>query len=183
MDPSVCGAAKGGEAAWHIIEANVLYHSLPGLATCWQAVREGRAALDSLRASTTERNDLSEGVSGQRFRPSPSELARRALALCDHEVMDSRPRGRPLLYTAELAEEICARMVSGESLRHICKDEHMPGESTVRLWALDDHQGFNAQYVKSRALGIDAQMEAALEKASNLDVTAGPAVVVAARLA
>lgn len=63
-----------------------------------------------------------------------------------------KPRGRPSLYTPALASEICVRMADGESLRSICRDDHMPAASTVRLWVIEDHDGFSERYVKARAL-------------------------------
>ena len=59
-------------------------------------------------------------------------------------------RGWPVTFTKEIADQICARMASGESLRSICFDENMPPESTVRLWAVDDREGFAAQYARAR---------------------------------
>ena len=61
-------------------------------------------------------------------------------------------RGRPTLYTPEIAEEICERLAAGESLLAICRDEHMPAESTVRDWALADREGFSAKYAHARLL-------------------------------
>lgn len=60
--------------------------------------------------------------------------------------------GRPSSYTPELASAICERMAAGESLRSICRDEAMPKEATVRGWALDDREGFSAQYTRAREL-------------------------------
>lgn len=72
-------------------------------------------------------------------------------------------RGRKLTYTAEIGGEICRRLAEGESLRAICRDEGMPPESTVRAWALDDVQGFGAQYARARDIGLDAVAEELLE--------------------
>ena len=41
-------------------------------------------------------------------------------------------RGRPGLYTPELAREICERLAEGETLRSVCRDKHMPDERRVR---------------------------------------------------
>jgi hypothetical protein len=63
-------------------------------------------------------------------------------------------RGRPSSYDQVIAAEICRRTADGESLRSICKDANMPSEACVRRWALDDVQGFFAQYdmaIKLRA--------------------------------
>ena len=59
-------------------------------------------------------------------------------------------RGRPSLYTPELALEICERLAQGESLRSICQDEHMPDHSTVCMWAVEDKGGFYNQYTRAR---------------------------------
>ena len=52
-------------------------------------------------------------------------------------------RGRPSAYTEELAAEICSRLASGESLKSICRDAHMPDDHRVREWARDDRAGFS----------------------------------------
>ena len=76
-------------------------------------------------------------------------------------------RGRPSIYTRELADEICARLATGESLRAICRSEGMPAESTVRYWALDDNLGFFAQYHKAREVGYERMAEDIIEMADN----------------
>lgn len=62
-------------------------------------------------------------------------------------------RGRPSLYSEELASRICERLSAGETLLAICKDDDMPAEATVRAWALDDYKGFSANYARARELG------------------------------
>jgi hypothetical protein len=66
-----------------------------------------------------------------------------------------RKRGRPTIYTPALAEQICREIASGKSLREVCAPERMPDESTVRAWAVDNHEGFYPQY--ARACEIRAQ--------------------------
>ena len=61
--------------------------------------------------------------------------------------------GRPSLFTEELAARICERLAGGESLLSVCEDEGMPAESTVRLWALEDRDGFSAKYTRAREIG------------------------------
>ncbi len=73
-----------------------------------------------------------------------------------------RKRGRPSIYTAELATAICERLAQGESLRSICRDEGMPTETTVRQWALDDREGFYSQYARARDMGLDAMADEVL---------------------
>ena len=79
----------------------------------------------------------------------------------------ARKRGRPSKYTPAIAAEICARLATGESLRSICSDESLPPESTVRTWAVDDHQGFFAQYARARDIGLDAIADETMEISDN----------------
>lgn len=67
---------------------------------------------------------------------------------------EKRRPGRPTKYSQELADKICERMISGESLRHICADPDMPVKSTVLLWA-SKHEEFADQYTRARALLMD----------------------------
>lgn len=57
--------------------------------------------------------------------------------------------GRPPLYSTELANAVCERMASGESLRQVCRDESMPCLSTVMKWAATLPE-FAEQYAKAR---------------------------------
>lgn len=72
-------------------------------------------------------------------------------------------RGRPSVYSEEVANEICARLATGESLRAICRSEGMPAESTVRGWVIDNNNGFSAQYARARDLGLDCMADELLE--------------------
>ncbi len=60
-------------------------------------------------------------------------------------------KGRPSLYTAKLAANICQRLAEGKSLRSICRDDAMPAISTVMGWLFDgDHDEFSEQYARAR---------------------------------
>ena len=54
-------------------------------------------------------------------------------------------RGRPTLFTDELALEICERIANGRSLRNVCLDKDMPHMATVMRW-IDDNSEFCEQY-------------------------------------
>ena len=77
-------------------------------------------------------------------------------------------RGRPSEYTPEIAAHICIEIASGLSLRKVCEPDEMPAESTVRLWVVEDREGFSAHYesaCKTRAmLWADQILEIADEK-------------------
>jgi hypothetical protein len=48
-----------------------------------------------------------------------------------------REKGRPTKYTEILADKICERISNGESLLQICRDEKMPGRSTIHKWLIE----------------------------------------------
>lgn len=75
--------------------------------------------------------------------------------------------GRPSLFTPDIANAICERIASGESLRSVCRDEAMPSEAGVRRWALDDVNGFSAQYSRARELQAHAIADEMLEIADD----------------
>jgi hypothetical protein len=62
-------------------------------------------------------------------------------------------RGRPSLYTPELAAEILDRLADGATLIAACRHEGMPGEATVRDWVREDRDGFSAKYASAREKG------------------------------
>ena len=62
--------------------------------------------------------------------------------------------GRLSTYTPEIAAEILQRLET-EPLNQICRDDHLPPESTVRRWATDDVDGFGAKYAHARSLLIE----------------------------
>lgn len=72
-------------------------------------------------------------------------------------------KGRPTKYTKALADKICEQLAEGFTLREICKPEEYPAESTVRLWALDDRDGFSAQYARAREVGYQTMADELLE--------------------
>ena len=61
--------------------------------------------------------------------------------------------GRNTIYTDEIGDTIEARLASGETLIAIWRDEGMPGEGTVRGWALNPQHPFYAKYTRGRELG------------------------------
>lgn len=57
--------------------------------------------------------------------------------------------GRPTIFTQDLADDICERIIEGESLRSICKADNMPNCSTVFRWMVSNEQ-FCKQYEKAK---------------------------------
>ena len=76
-------------------------------------------------------------------------------------------RGRPSIYTQEIADLICQKLAEGMSLRAICRSDGMPNEATVRQWAVDDREGFYSQYTRSRDIGLDCMADEVQEIADN----------------
>lgn len=64
---------------------------------------------------------------------------------------------RPSDFAADIAAEILERMADGESLRAICRDEHMPSKAAVFRWlAAPAHASFRDQYALAREAQADA---------------------------
>lgn len=57
--------------------------------------------------------------------------------------------GRPSLFTPEMADLICQRICDGESVRQICRDDHMPHMATVFRWLAND-LAFREQYTRAK---------------------------------
>lgn len=68
------------------------------------------------------------------------------------------PRGRPTIYSQELADTICIRIATGESARKVCEDPAMPEMQTLWRW-LREKQDFSEQYVRAKLESSDALAE------------------------
>lgn len=75
--------------------------------------------------------------------------------------------GRPSDYSPELAAKICSELAEGRSLRDVCSDDGMPAESTVRAWALENREGFSAQYARAREIGYHAMADELMDIADD----------------
>jgi len=87
--------------------------------------------------------------------------------------------GRPSDYMPEVADDICALLASGESLRKVCERPGMPSKTSVFRW-LAEHQEFRDQYVKATETRADAIFEEMFDIAD--DVIPDSAEVAKARL-
>jgi len=74
--------------------------------------------------------------------------------------------GRPTDYSEELADIIFSRIISGESVNTICKDDDMPDKSTFFRW-LRKHKDFRDNYELAAAERSDALVEDMLDIADN----------------
>lgn len=65
---------------------------------------------------------------------------------------DPPKRGRPTIFSEQLAKEICSRITNGDgrSLRSVCEDDDMPNISTILAWLADkDKDDFSKQYARA----------------------------------
>ena len=74
--------------------------------------------------------------------------------------------GRPSDFAQDTADRICARLVEGESLRAICRDDDMPDASTVFRW-MNAHPEFREQYAYARELQADLAFDDIVEIADD----------------
>jgi hypothetical protein len=74
--------------------------------------------------------------------------------------------GRPSKYTEERAEQICSRIVEGESPRSICSAADMPDKATVFRW-LARYPDFRDQYWAAKECLMITMMDEMLEIADD----------------
>ena len=74
--------------------------------------------------------------------------------------------GRPSDFTPEIANEICERLIGGESLRDMCEDEHLPSARTVHRWIVAN-EGFRQQYAHAREAQADTLFDDILDIADD----------------
>lgn len=69
---------------------------------------------------------------------------------------------RAIKYDEKTAEEICRRLSEGETLRAICRDDHMPNWQRIYDW-IGANEEFAGRIARARELGADAIAEQALD--------------------
>lgn len=68
---------------------------------------------------------------------------------------------QPVEFSHAIANAICERLIEGESLRSICRDDTMPSKAAVLKWAANHDErpelvGFVDQYARAMMLSGDA---------------------------
>lgn len=76
-------------------------------------------------------------------------------------------RGRPSIFTPELASAILQRVADGESVRSICRDDAMPHLSTFFRW-ITEKPDFREQYDAATDVRAETIFEEALEIADTV---------------
>lgn len=76
--------------------------------------------------------------------------------------------GRPSIYSDEIVDAICERLADGRSLRSICTDSDMPGQTTVVRWLADEEKlSFRIRYARAREIQADALFDEILDIADD----------------
>lgn len=82
----------------------------------------------------------------------------------------SKKPGPTPCYTKDLAIEICLRLSSGQSLRQICKDPHIPSRETIYNWLFNSSEyqaEFTEMYNQARACQMEGWAEEIIEIADD----------------
>ena len=74
--------------------------------------------------------------------------------------------GRPSSYTQDIADEICAGLAEGKSLRTVCKAEHLPCVASIFNW-FRTQDGFLEQYTRAKEESADALTDEMLDIADD----------------
>lgn len=81
----------------------------------------------------------------------------------NQELPKQKKIGRPSSYTQELADEICNRLATGETLRTIIKDSHIPDRASIYRW-LEINESFRDQYAQARSQQADHYFEQIIDE-------------------
>lgn len=71
--------------------------------------------------------------------------------------------GRPTKYDPDVAEYVCQEIATGRSLKSVCREEGVPGHSTVLNWVSDDRDGFSDRYAHACQIRLHVLSEELLE--------------------
>lgn len=78
-----------------------------------------------------------------------------------------RQHGGRTVYNEVIAECILEELMTGRTLRAICREAGIVPESTVRQWVADDREGFAARYSRARELGFHSFADQIVEIADD----------------
>lgn len=105
--------------------------------TTKKSTTKGQGTLDSLPVDTVKRKVVKgEVVSREK------EIAKNRM-------------GRPSSYTQDTANEFCARIANGMSLRRACAEDDMPSAKTIFNW-FESYPDFLQQYTRAKEASADA---------------------------
>jgi hypothetical protein len=78
----------------------------------------------------------------------------------------AKKKGRPEIWSQELADAVCFKIAHGYSLRTVCKDEDLPGMTTIFKW-LREREDFAKQYARATEERTEALAEDILDIADD----------------
>jgi len=81
----------------------------------------------------------------------------------NQELPKQKKLGRPSDYTQELADEICNRLATGETLRTIIQEPHMPDRATIYRW-MEIHESFRDNYTHAKSQQADHYFEQIIDE-------------------
>lgn len=84
--------------------------------------------------------------------------------------LKEREAGRPSKYTKKLADDLCAYLAMGMSLKTTCEQEGMPSVSTVFNW-FRTQKGFLQLYTRAKEESADAMAEDILTISDEVDAS------------
>ncbi|KFB11040.1 putative phage-related protein [Nitratireductor basaltis] len=64
------------------------------------------------------------------------------------------PAGRPTIFSQEVADEFCNRVIGGRSVQSVCEDEDMPASTTIYRWRQE-----NAEFRDKLAQAREERLE------------------------
>jgi hypothetical protein len=72
-------------------------------------------------------------------------------------------------YTEELANEICDRLIEGESMRRIALSPNMPSRNTMLRWIDDETKDFGSKCARARLMQADTMDDMVLDLIDKVD--------------
>lgn len=89
-------------------------------------------------------------------------------------MVEETKQKQPVNYSRAVRDEICTRLAQGETLRSICRDNHMPARQTVNYWNIHNigeekigdeviEEGFYYHYTRARNIGLDNMADEIIE--------------------
>lgn len=89
---------------------------------------------------------------------------------------EEKKTGRPPLFSSELGDEICRRLIEIGSLRKVCQADDMPSKTAVFMWLLkagekdapSEYVRFLDQYTRARQISKDYQFDEHWEDIENV---------------
>ena len=81
-----------------------------------------------------------------------------------------RGRGRPSIYSADIANAICERLMRGETMLSISEDSTMPGLSTMCRWLVENPE-FRELRTNARESGTDVLADECIRIADDPNIS------------